>query len=83
MFTASFSSDCIGSAFNIKGAMECPNCREMENGLWQHFRNDNHEEITDEEEDNDEDYDEFEMVKTRSSLVLFFLFYLITSYSWY
>ncbi|CAL5339552.1 hypothetical protein CsSME_00023314 [Camellia sinensis var. sinensis] len=29
-----FHLDCIGSAFNIKGAMQCPNCRKIEKGLW-------------------------------------------------
>lgn len=28
------SSDCIGSAFNSKGAMQCPNCRKIEKGQW-------------------------------------------------
>lgn len=27
-------ADCIGSAFNIKGAMQCPNCRKIEKGQW-------------------------------------------------
>lgn len=27
-------TDCIGSAFNIKGAMQCPNCRKIEKGKW-------------------------------------------------
>ena len=27
-------SDCIGSAFNVKGAMQCPNCRKIEKGQW-------------------------------------------------
>jgi hypothetical protein len=27
-------SDCIGSAFNTKGAMQCPNCRKIEKGRW-------------------------------------------------
>lgn len=26
--------DCIGSAFNAKGEMQCPNCRKVETGLW-------------------------------------------------
>ncbi|GJN15592.1 hypothetical protein PR202_gb02516 [Eleusine coracana subsp. coracana] len=26
--------DCIGSAFNAKGAMQCPNCRMIEKGRW-------------------------------------------------
>ncbi|PIN15637.1 hypothetical protein CDL12_11715 [Handroanthus impetiginosus] len=29
-----FHLDCIGSAFNIKGAMQCPNCRNTEKGQW-------------------------------------------------
>jgi hypothetical protein len=76
---SSFSSDCIGSAFNVKGAMECPNCREIENGVWRHFENQTPEIIY--EETFDEDAEEFEMVKMRSSLVC--VFYIITSYLWY
>ncbi|GJR47452.1 hypothetical protein Tco_1315555 [Tanacetum coccineum] len=26
--------DCIGSAFNVKGVMQCPNCRKIEKGQW-------------------------------------------------
>ncbi|KAL3750088.1 hypothetical protein ACJRO7_011122 [Eucalyptus globulus] len=29
-----FHLDCIGSAFNCKGAMQCPNCRKTEKGQW-------------------------------------------------
>ncbi|XP_077250121.1 E3 ubiquitin-protein ligase IPI1-like [Tasmannia lanceolata] len=29
-----FHLDCIGSAFNAKGAMQCPNCRKVEKGQW-------------------------------------------------
>lgn len=29
-----FHLDCIGSAFNVKGAMQCPNCRNVEMGRW-------------------------------------------------
>ncbi|KAA8543100.1 hypothetical protein F0562_021405 [Nyssa sinensis] len=29
-----FHLDCIGSAFNVKGAMQCPNCRKVERGRW-------------------------------------------------
>ncbi|XP_057960694.1 uncharacterized protein LOC131152828 isoform X2 [Malania oleifera] len=29
-----FHLDCIGSAFNIKGTMQCPNCRKIERGRW-------------------------------------------------
>ncbi|CAL9136307.1 unnamed protein product [Musa acuminata var. zebrina] len=29
-----FHLDCIGSAFNAKGVMQCPNCRKVEKGDW-------------------------------------------------
>ncbi|OEL19385.1 hypothetical protein BAE44_0019597 [Dichanthelium oligosanthes] len=29
-----FHLECIGSAFNAKGIMQCPNCRNIENGNW-------------------------------------------------
>lgn len=29
-----FGTDCIGSAFNVKGVMQCPNCRKIEKGQW-------------------------------------------------
>ncbi|KAK9726308.1 hypothetical protein RND81_05G205000 [Saponaria officinalis] len=29
-----FHLDCIGSAFNMKGMMQCPNCRKIEKGQW-------------------------------------------------
>lgn len=29
-----FHLDCIGSAFNAKGSMQCPNCRKVEKGRW-------------------------------------------------
>lgn len=29
-----FHLDCIGSAFNVKGLMQCPNCRKVEKGQW-------------------------------------------------
>jgi hypothetical protein len=29
-----FFPDCIGSAFNAKGIMQCPNCRKIEKGNW-------------------------------------------------
>lgn len=33
-FLSFCSSDCIGSAFNAKGIMQCPNCRKTEMGNW-------------------------------------------------
>lgn len=29
-----FHLDCIGSAFNVKKVMQCPNCRKVETGRW-------------------------------------------------
>ncbi|TKW34070.1 hypothetical protein SEVIR_2G281000v4 [Setaria viridis] len=29
-----FHLDCIGSAFNARGLMQCPNCRNIEDGNW-------------------------------------------------
>lgn len=29
-----YGADCIGSAFNMKGLMQCPNCRKVEKGEW-------------------------------------------------
>ncbi|CAL9222977.1 unnamed protein product [Arabidopsis halleri] len=54
-----FHLDCIGSAYNAKGFMECPNCRNIEPGEWRfangtHFNADNMIAGDDEqEEDND------------------------------
>lgn len=33
-FCVNKNTDCIGSAFNVKGAMQCPNCRKIEKGQW-------------------------------------------------
>ncbi|KAM7262415.1 hypothetical protein ACFE04_000098 [Oxalis oulophora] len=32
-----FHLDCIGSAFNSSGKMQCPNCRRIEDGEWHRF----------------------------------------------
>ena len=34
MLSISYFLDCIGSAFNAKGVMQCPNCRKIEKGNW-------------------------------------------------
>lgn len=44
------SKYCIGSAFNVTGIMQCPNCREVENGVWMRFEINDNDEITDEDE---------------------------------
>ncbi|KAJ4834077.1 hypothetical protein Tsubulata_016275 [Turnera subulata] len=46
-----FHLDCIGSAFNAAGIMQCPNCRVVENGEWRRFDNDQGPEADDEEDD--------------------------------
>ncbi|KAM2404930.1 hypothetical protein ACFXTH_032203 [Malus domestica] len=28
---------CVGSAFNVKGIMDCPNCCEIENDEWRYY----------------------------------------------
>ncbi|XP_030923680.1 uncharacterized protein LOC115950612 isoform X1 [Quercus lobata] len=55
-----FHLDCIGSAFNVKGAMQCPNCREVESGVWRCFGDEGPEQTID-QETNDEVADEFDM----------------------
>ncbi|KAK1591423.1 hypothetical protein Q3G72_007564 [Acer saccharum] len=34
-----FHLDCIGSAFNAAGIMQCPNCRQIEKGEWLCYEN--------------------------------------------
>ncbi|KAF8112768.1 hypothetical protein N665_0062s0111 [Sinapis alba] len=34
-----FHLDCIGSAFNAKGFMQCPNCKQIEPGQWRYAAN--------------------------------------------
>ncbi|CAN4093245.1 unnamed protein product [Withania somnifera] len=49
-----FHADCIGSEFNARGRMICPNCRVIEDeGNWMRFENfedDDYEETSDEDE---------------------------------
>lgn len=61
-------ADCIGSAFNMKGAMQCPNCRKVEKGQWLYANGSNRSlpELTMEGWNLDDDYYEpvySEMVK--------------------
>ncbi|XP_010524866.1 PREDICTED: uncharacterized protein LOC104802795 [Tarenaya hassleriana] len=59
-----FHLDCIGSAFNAKGMMQCPNCRKIEKGQWLYangcrsFPDFNNEDWTHEEEIYDLAYSE-------------------------
>ncbi|CAN6700384.1 unnamed protein product [Malus baccata var. baccata] len=61
--------NCIGSAFNVKGIMECPNCREIENGEWRYYvsRSPDHElDLSEDEMDYEDSPIEFlDMVKAR------------------
>ncbi|XP_012474959.1 E3 ubiquitin-protein ligase RFI2 isoform X2 [Gossypium raimondii] len=53
-----FHLDCIGSAFNMKGAMQCPNCRKVEKGQWLYANGSNRSlpELTMEDWNLDDDY---------------------------
>ncbi|OMO71604.1 Zinc finger, RING-type [Corchorus capsularis] len=59
--THAFHLDCIGSAFNATGNMQCPNCRQLENGQWRRFPTqatflaDHFEEGTNDDGDDDDD----------------------------
>lgn len=46
-------TDCLGTAYNAKGFMECPNCRNIEEGQWRFANGRFHAEdmIDDEEEE--------------------------------
>jgi len=74
----SLYTDCIGSAYNAKGFMECPNCRNIEPGHWQfsdgtHF-NPNGMIANNEEEEEDNDPGSF-------SQMVIFVSFLNRSYS--
>ncbi|KAM1321548.1 hypothetical protein ACFX13_014803 [Malus domestica] len=62
--------DCIGSAFNVKGIMECPNCREIENGKWRYYVScspDHELDLSEDEMDYEDSPIEFlDMVKVQS-----------------
>ncbi|KAK4338941.1 hypothetical protein RND71_040403 [Anisodus tanguticus] len=50
-----FHLDCIGSEFNVRGLMRCPNCREVEDGNWLFSEGEGPYEQYDEEESEEED----------------------------
>ncbi|XP_070031785.1 E3 ubiquitin-protein ligase RFI2-like [Nicotiana tomentosiformis] len=60
-----FHTDCIGSEFNARGTMQCPNCRTVEDGNWLLFgdsedeeseeQQNNEIEVSDSDDDDDED----------------------------
>lgn len=75
-------ADCIGSAFNSKGAMQCPNCRKVEKGRWLYATGSTFSfpEFSIEDWTADEDLHELsysEMVSKTHSLTLLFLFLLV------
>lgn len=76
------SSDCIGSAFNVKGVMECPNCREIENGEWRYYVSrspDRELDLSEDEMDYEDSPIEFlDMVKVITAFIniVFFLSFL-------
>ncbi|RXH68354.1 hypothetical protein DVH24_030687 [Malus domestica] len=73
--------NCIGSAFNVKGIMECPNCREIENGEWRYYvsRSPDHElYLSEDEMDYENSPIEFlDMVKVMTAFIniTFFSFF--------
>lgn len=63
-------SDCIGSAFNATGTMQCPNCRAVENGVWRLFGSCIHEtDRSTDDSDDDDDVDPVEMVIARAYVI--------------
>ncbi|CAN6679298.1 unnamed protein product [Malus baccata var. baccata] len=65
--------NCIGSAFNVKGIMECPNCCEIENGEWRYYvsRSPDHElDLSEDEMDYEDSPIEFlDMVKVMTAFI--------------
>lgn len=57
--------------------MQCPNCREIENGVWRRFENTNSEQDMDQEADEDEQH-VFQTVKIGASLI--YVYYTIPIY---
>ncbi|RXI06593.1 hypothetical protein DVH24_025729 [Malus domestica] len=66
--------DCIGSAFNVKGIMECPNCREIENGKWRYYVScspDHELDLSEDEMDYEDSPIEFlDMVQSLSRMII-------------
>lgn len=73
--------DCIGSAFNIKGAMQCPNCRKIEKGQWLYANGGrSYPEFSMDEWTHDEDLYDLsysEMVKVMLTYCLFVIYFII------
>ncbi|RXH75619.1 hypothetical protein DVH24_039318 [Malus domestica] len=73
--------NCIGSAFNVKGIMECPNCREIENGKWRYYVScspDHELDLSEDEMDYEDSPIEFlDMVKVMTAFIniAFFSFF--------
>lgn len=54
--TCALFPDCIGSEFNVLGILQCPDCQEIENGVWRRFENTNIEQDMDQAADEDEQH---------------------------
>ncbi|XP_009136268.1 uncharacterized protein LOC103860418 [Brassica rapa] len=72
-----FHLDCIGSAFNAKGFMQCPNCMQIEPGQWRYATNPPIPTISEgdwlsEEEDDDANSDRFTQSSLAASLGPYF-----------
>uniref|UniRef100_A0A0D9V0Q0 RING-type domain-containing protein n=1 Tax=Leersia perrieri TaxID=77586 RepID=A0A0D9V0Q0_9ORYZ len=70
-----FHLDCIGSAFNAKGVMQCPNCRQIESGNWLYANGSRpSQDVNNDEWGHDEDFYDASQPETSRSVLLPFRF---------
>ncbi|KAG8052279.1 hypothetical protein GUJ93_ZPchr0001g32496 [Zizania palustris] len=70
-----WEEDCIGSAFNAKGVMQCPNCRKIEKGNWLYANGSRpSQDVIIDEWANDEDYYDASQLEASRSVFLPFAF---------
>jgi hypothetical protein len=74
--------DCIGSAFNAKGVMQCPNCRKIEKGNWLYANGSRPtQDVNMDEWAHDEDlYDVSYSEMVRNHVIFNFLFVFVVNY---
>ncbi|EEE54530.1 hypothetical protein OsJ_01692 [Oryza sativa Japonica Group] len=67
--------DCIGSAFNAKGVMQCPNCRQIERGNWLYANGSRpSQDVSNDDWGHDEDFYDANQPETSRSVFLPFRF---------
>ncbi|EEC70599.1 hypothetical protein OsI_01831 [Oryza sativa Indica Group] len=70
-----FHLDCIGSAFNAKGVMQCPNCRQIERGNWLYANGSRpSQDVSNDDWGHDEDFYDANQPETSRSVFLPFRF---------